>query len=143
MLFRASIDLALEPMAAFDEFVAELSQALTRVGMRLEPRKDGRISEGKVEVGRVLSWRPGKEVLLEWRQADWKPDEVTKMGVRFESVPDGTRITIEHDEWGSLLGDRRGELAGWFAGEVDAPLFQAMGPTRCGDWLHDREARRY
>jgi len=64
MLFRASIDLALEPMAAFDEFVAELSQALTRVGMRLEPRKDGRISEGKVEVGRVLSWRPGKKCCL-------------------------------------------------------------------------------
>ncbi len=123
MQFRVSVDLALEPSAAFDEFVAEISQALTRVGMRLEPGKDGRILEGKVEVGRILSWSPGKEVLLEWRQANWKPDEVTKIGLRFEPVPDGTRVTIEHDQWGSLLGNRGGELAGWFATEVAGPLF--------------------
>ena len=142
MQFRVSVDIALEPSVAFDEFVAEMSQALTRVGMRLEPGKDGRILEGKVEVGRVLSWLPGKEVLFEWRQANWKPDEVTKMGLRFEPVPDGTRVTIEHDQWGSLLGDRGGELAGWFATEVAGPLFQAMGPRRFGDWLTDRHARR-
>jgi SAM-dependent methyltransferase len=110
--------------------------------MRFEPGEGGRIVEGNVEVGRVLSWKAGNEILVEWRQADWKPDEVTKVSLRFDPVQDGTRITMEHDGWGSLLGDRGGELAGWFASEVAGPLLQAMGPNRFGDWLTDRSARR-
>ncbi len=48
---------------------------------------------------------------------------------------------MEHHEWGRLVGDGS-ELAGWFAHEVAAPLLQATGPTRFGDWLTDRRARR-
>ncbi len=139
---RASIDLALDPSAAFDVFVEELSTALTTLGMRLDPGPGGRVTEGRAELGRVVSWEPGEQILLEWRQADWKPDDVTKVELRFEPVQDGTRITLEHQEWGRLLGDQGGELAGWFAREVAGPLLQATGPTRLGDWLTDRRARR-
>ncbi len=139
---RASIDLVLDPSAAFDVFVEELSAALARLGMRLDPGPNGRVTEGTAELGRVVSWEPGEKIVLEWHQADWKADEVTKVELRFEPVRDGTRITLEHHEWGRLLGDQGGELAGWFAREVAGPMLQATGPTRLGDWLTDRRARR-
>ncbi len=139
---RASIDTALERFAAFEVFVDELSSALEKLGMRLEPGPDGRVTEGKAEVGRVVSWQPGEQILIEWRQADWKPDEVTKVELRFETVRDGTRVTLEHHDWGRLISDRGDELIGWFASEVAAQLLQATGPTRLGDWITDRRARR-
>ncbi len=139
---RASIDLSLEPLATFNVFVEELSEALARLGMRLDPGPGGRVTEGNAEVGRIVSWQPGEEIVLEWHQANWKPDEVTKVELRFEPVQVGTRITLEHHGWGRLLGDQGGELAGWFAREVAGPLLQATGPKRLGDWLTDRRARR-
>ncbi|MGH9464907.1 MAG: class I SAM-dependent methyltransferase, partial [Thermoanaerobaculia bacterium] len=59
----------------------------------------------------------------------------------FEAVAGGTRVTLEHGGWGRLIGDAA-ELAGWFAGEVLAPLLRATAPARFGDWLTDRGARR-
>src|SRR3989442_13008975 len=64
------------------------------------------------------------------------------MKFRCEPLKNGTRVTVEHYEWGRLLNDQAGELAGWFASEVVAPLFQATAPIRFGDWLTDRLARR-
>ncbi len=139
---RASIDVGLEPSAAFDVLVEELAAALERLRIRLDPGAGGRVAEGEVEVGRVVSWEPGERILLEWRQADWQPDQVTEVELRFEPVPGGTRVTLEHRGWGRLLGDRGGELAGWFAGEVAAPLLRATAPNGFGDWLTDRRARR-
>lgn len=42
---------------------------------------------------------------------------------------------------GGLVGDP-GELAGWFASQVAAPLLQATAPVSLGNWLTDRRARR-
>ncbi len=139
---RTSIDLKLDLAAAFDTFVDELSLALARLGMRLEPGAHGRVMEGVIEVGRVVSWQPKERIVLEWCQADWQPSEVTKLELRFEPIDEGTRVTLEHPEWSNLLGDRGNELAGWFASEVAAPLLRAMAPTRFGDWITDRRARR-
>jgi hypothetical protein len=110
--------------------------------MRFDPSPSGRVTEGNTEVGRVLSWKPGELILLDWHPADWKPDEVTKIEVRFEPVKDGTRIALEHYEWGRLFADQGNELMGWFANEVAAPLIRSTGPTRFGDWLTDRTVRR-
>ena len=120
----------------------ELAVALARSGLVLDAGPDGRVVERGVAVGKVQSWQPGKHILVEWHQADWKPDETTRVEVRFEPIKDGTRITVEHHEWGRLLNDQAGELAGWFASEVVAPLFHATAPVRFGDWLTDRIARR-
>lgn len=49
------------------------------------------------------------------------------MVCRFEPMESGTRVTLEHSGWGGLIGDPE-ELAGWFAGEVAAPLRQARHP---------------
>lgn len=138
---RASIDVALEPAPAFAVFAEELAAGLLRLGIRLETEPQGHVTEGAVEVGRVVAWEPGARLALEWHPADWQPGEVTRVELRFEPVGSGTRVTLEHHGWGRLIGDA-GEIASWFAEEVVAPLLQATAPARFGDWLTDRGARR-
>ncbi len=142
MGIRTSVDLRLDPSSAFEAFVEELSTALSRLGMQFQPGADGRVMKGVVEVGRVVRWKPPEEIVLEWHAADWQTAEVTSLELRFEAFEDGTRVTLEHPGWGNLVGDPGNELAGWFASEVAAPFLIAMGPSRLGDWITDRRARR-
>lgn len=139
---QTSVELNLDPPAAFHAIVEELSTSLSRVGMELRPGASGQIVEGAVEVGRVIRWEPPKEIVLEWHAANWLPAETTLMELRFEPVEDGTRVVLENRGWGNQLNDAGNDLAGWFASEAIAPLFRAMGPTRFGDWITDRRARR-
>ncbi len=136
-----SIEVDLAPSVACEHFVDELSNGLAALGMQLEQGPNGRIIEGNMEVGRVLSWHPEKRISLEWHQADWKPEEMTRVELSFERIKGGTRVTIEHRKWGGLIGDSGEELLGWFAREVAAPFLKSTGPMRFGDWLTDRRAR--
>src|SRR2546426_775668 len=105
MTVSASISVTLEPSAAFDIIVDELAMALRRLRMQFEPAPNGRVSEDGIEVGRVVSWEPGRYVLLEWHPADWKPDEVMKVEFQFERVQELTRVTLEISEWERFLED--------------------------------------
>jgi hypothetical protein len=67
---RASIDLALEPSAAFEVIVEELAAALERLEIRLDIGRK-RIVEGEVEVARIISWAPGERILFEWHPSGW------------------------------------------------------------------------
>ncbi len=139
---RASIDLALAPAAAFEALVEELANALTRLGIRFEPGRGGRVAEGAFDVGRVVEWEPGRGLALEWRHASWRPGVVTEMRLTLEPVgKTGTRATLEHRGWDAAIGDPV-ELAGWFAGQLLAPLLSASSPGAFGDWFTDRRARR-
>ncbi len=138
---RASIDLALPPAAAFALLVEELASALARLGMRFEPGPGGRVAEGAFEVGRVVTWEPGRGLALEWRHASWNPGVVTEMRLRLEPAEGGAKATLEHRGWEAAIGDPA-ELAGWFAGQVLAPLLSASSPAAFGDWFTDRRARR-
>ena len=142
MGIRTSIDLKLDPPSAFDALVGELSRALSELGMQFEPGIHGRVLEGAAEVGRVTCWQPHQKIALQWHGADWQPGEATTVELRFEPTDSGTRVTLEQPELSSVLGDQGDELAGWFAGEVAAPLLHAMAPKRFGDWITDRKARR-
>ncbi len=142
MSVRTSVDLKLDRLSAFEGFVEELSSSLAQRGMQFQPGADGRVMEGALEVGHVVRWQPPETIVLEWHAANWQPAEKTSLEVRFEPVGEGTRVTLEHQEWGNLVGDQGNELAGWFASEVAAPLLSAMGPSRLGDWITDRRARR-
>ncbi len=139
---RASIDLDLEPKAAFDIFVDELALALERLGLRFTPGPGGQVTEAGVEVATIVDWRPGERMQLEWHAADWRPGERTEVEAWCEKIPDGTRLSLEHRGWGRILGDSGGEAAGWFAAELAGPLLRAMAPARFGDWETDRRARR-
>ena len=138
---RSTIDLPLDPASAFAVLAEELAAGLARLGIRLDAGAEGRVVEGAVEVGRVVAWEPGSRIALDWRPADWQPDDVTRVELRFEPSGGGTLVTLEHRDWGRLIDDP-GELAGWFAGEVAAPLLRATAPAAFGDWLTDRAARR-
>lgn len=138
----ASVDVEIDPSTAFDVVVEELVAGLRRLQIDLDPRPGGRVTDREADVGRVVAWDAGVRALFEWRPADWAPDEVTEIELRFEAIAGGTCVTVEHRGWGGLPGDHGNELAGWFAGEVAAPLLSTMGPTGFGDWLTDRRARR-
>ncbi|SPE29476.1 Type 11 methyltransferase [Acidobacteriia bacterium SbA2] len=142
MGIRASIDLKLDPSAAFDALVGELSTALLDLGMQFEPGAQGRVTEGAKEVGRVTSWQPNEKIALEWRGADWQPGDVTAVELRFEPVEIGTRVTLEQPDLSTVLGEKGDEIAGWFAREVAAPLLHSLAPRKLGDWITDRRARR-
>lgn len=136
-----SIELAFAPMKSFEVFIEELTVALTQNGISFEAGANGRITEGGFEVGRVIAWIPGEMIQLQWHQADWEKEEVTNVEMRFEPINGGTRVTLEHDGWGGLIGGP-GELAGWFARTVVSPFLQATSPRGFGNWLTDRRARR-
>jgi SAM-dependent methyltransferase len=110
--------------------------------MLLEPGINGRIREGAAEVGRIIQWQPNEKIVLEWHAADWQPADTISVELRFEAVENGTRVTLEHSVPSGVLGDQGEELAGWFASEVAAPFFRAVTPSRLGDWITDRRARR-
>ncbi|MGH7481261.1 MAG: hypothetical protein ACRELV_03840, partial [Longimicrobiales bacterium] len=61
----ASLELPLDPAAAFDTLVQELVSALSRHGLRFEPGPAGHITQGDVAVGRVVAWEPAARLTLE------------------------------------------------------------------------------
>jgi ubiquinone/menaquinone biosynthesis C-methylase UbiE len=135
----ASLEIALDPGSAFDVVVDELRLALERNGLTLD---EDRLCEGDVEVGEVVAWERGSRIALRWWPAPWQPDVVTDVELRFEEIGRSTRVTLAHSGWAQAVGDGTNELAGWFAGEVLAPLLRATAPIAFGDWLTDRAARR-
>jgi SAM-dependent methyltransferase len=110
-----TITLTAELDGSLDEFAAELSAALARRGIELDP--DSRV--------------------VEWHEADWQPDAKSELELR----RDGDRIVLELRGFGaSFWGDA--ELLGWFADAVAASFLEAASPAALGDWLTDRAARR-
>lgn len=100
------------PERAFQAFVEEIGawwrpsglfQTTPRAPGRLafEPGADGRLTEtlanGKVfEIGKVTAWDPPNRLEFTWRQAAFPLDLHTEVEVRFESVGDETRVSVEH-----------------------------------------------
>ncbi len=142
MGLRASIDLKLDPAAAFDAMAEELALALARLGMEFHAGAAGRVTFEGREVGRIVRWQPPDEIELDWLGDEWQPEQAAPLRLRFQRIEDGTRVTLERPDAAGLLGDETYQLAGWFAGEVAAPLLHAMAPGRLGDWFTDRRARR-
>ena len=137
---QVSVDLTLERTAAFDVVVDEIATVLADSGITLEGGANGRLTVSGHDVGRVVMWRPGERIVLEWHATEDEVGEATRVEFRFEPAGIGTRVSIEHLGWGRLVDDP-GELAGWFAKEVAAPLLRAMTPEAFGDWVTDRRAR--
>jgi SAM-dependent methyltransferase len=136
-----SFVLPLARRSAFDTLVQELQTALARLGLIFEPGAKGCITEGPHVAGRVSSWKRGEGLSLAWSAPPWETGRGTAFEVRLRRVKGGTRVTVAHRGWGKAVGGKA-ELAGWFAGEVMAPLLAAVAPKALGDWITDRRARR-
>ncbi len=138
----ATVELPLDPPAAFAGALDELGLVLAARGIRFEPGPGGGVWQGAGEVGRVVAWEPGKRALLEWRGTPWAPDAApTELELRVEPLDGGARVVLALRRWGAVAGDA-GDLLGWFASAVAGPLIAGAAPEAAGDWITDRRARR-
>jgi uncharacterized protein YndB with AHSA1/START domain len=108
-----SVEVAVDPATAFEVFTAEIDSWYQRgphswrhperaVGIRFEPGVGGRLLEvhdaatGEgFETGRVLVWDPGERLVFADLVSSQPPD-LTEVEVRFDPIPTGTRVTLEH-----------------------------------------------
>jgi ubiquinone/menaquinone biosynthesis C-methylase UbiE len=143
---RLELESGLDPSAAFAVFVDELPRALASHGVDIELRAGGSAREGETEIARVTAWEPTGAATLRWRPMTWEAEGEIEIAITVEPSTDqpstdGSLVRVEVHGWGPALGPS-GEAAGWFAGEVVAPLLRALSPAALGDWLTDRRARR-
>ncbi|HUG42327.1 MAG TPA: methyltransferase domain-containing protein [Longimicrobiales bacterium] len=138
---RASVDLPVDPAAAFDAIIEELAASLERRGIRLESGSGGRLTGAGKVVGRIVAWEGGERVVIEWSPVS--PDApAAEIELRVEAVGGGARVTLEPRRGPGPLPADGLELAGWFASEVAAPFLAAWSPGVLGEWITDRQARR-
>jgi SAM-dependent methyltransferase len=138
----ATLEVPLPSSEAFTEVLENLQGELSRHGTTLELSPQGRVLHHRETVGKVTSWEPGNRVTIEWIPASWMQGNGARIDLRFEKVPDGTRITVELLDLGAPMAAGGEELAGWFGSAMLASLFRASSPEGLGDWLTDRRVRR-
>jgi uncharacterized protein YndB with AHSA1/START domain len=113
-----SLRVPVDPTRAFEAFTREISSwwqphplfQITPRGdgvLTFEPGAGGRLithlNNGETfEIGRVSIWEPGKRLVFGWRQASFTAEQSTEVEVRFESVGNETRISIEHRAWDTI-----------------------------------------
>jgi uncharacterized protein YndB with AHSA1/START domain len=74
--------------------------------IQFEPRLGGCLTESFADqvftTGTITAWDPPHTLQFEWRGVNFAPGEATRVEVRFEAVPTGTRVTIHHTGWAGL-----------------------------------------
>lgn len=141
-MLRVTADVPLDPPAAFAQLVDELVEAFARTGLRFDPGPEGAVFEAGQLVGRVRTWRPGQDLVLDWSPAPWDSEQRVEVAIRFEASDHGCRIEVEQQGTERLLGDDPAEWTGWVASAVVAPFLRTIAPSSFGDWLTDRRVRR-
>jgi uncharacterized protein YndB with AHSA1/START domain len=124
---RISVAVAVPPATAFEIFTGEIDlwwrrgpkfrHAGKRRGfIHLEPYVGGRLFESidsdngsepprVFEVGHVLVWEPPERLAFSWRNANFAPDEITRVEVEFVPSRTGTIVTVTHRGWSALRPD--------------------------------------
>jgi ubiquinone/menaquinone biosynthesis C-methylase UbiE len=145
MSVSLSIELDLRPGEAFNQFTAQMKESLERAGIYFSPDEKGSIIEQNLIIGRITEWVPNNKIELEWHAAaSWDSSEHTILRFKFEPLNDGkrTKITVENEGWGDLLGDTGQELSEWFADEIASKFIEATSPERFANWIIDKRARK-
>ena len=104
-----------DPARVFEAFTDEIGQWWRPNGlfdptrrrggrMSMEPGIGGRLLEthadGEVdEIGRIRTWDPPERLAFTWTPTSFTEDQETEVRVRFESIDDATRVTVEHFGW--------------------------------------------
>ncbi len=140
---RVEVEVSLAPAQAFELLVDEITTALAARGLSLEsPSPAAKVTEGGTAVGEVTAWSPAERIALTWHPKPWDPSSKSEVLIGFEATESGTKVSVEQRRWATVVGDEGGELLGWFAYEVAAPFLSATSPSRIGDWITDRSARK-
>lgn len=137
-----SLSVVLPQGEAISLVTDELARSLRRLGVEAELRAGGKVSEAGRPVGRVVDWRPGEGFTLEWDSTPWEKAEPCLIRVGCAAEGDGSRISFEIRGLDRPVGDAGGELIGWAADGLLAPVLAGLAPTRFGDWITDRRVRR-
>jgi uncharacterized protein YndB with AHSA1/START domain len=128
---------------AFEAFTRELGAwwrpnglfAFTRAdtrSLRFEPMPNGRLlmteaGGDEYEVGRIELWAPPAELAFSWRPRSFRPEQSTRVHVRFEPVGEETRVTVEHTGWDAIPGEHAARHG------MDLRLFQ----QRLAEWWQE------
>ena len=139
-MIQSRMEMAVDPTAAFDQLLGDLTTALERYGLAFEAGPQGRIVAGPDEVARIVAWQPGERLTLAWGKA-YSADAGTEIEIQFESYGAGTVVKFEVRNWTAAMGPWV-DASGWFASQIAAPLVHALAPGTIGDWITDRAARR-
>ena len=140
-----TIEVRTDPATAFRAFTDEIGQWYRggphswndperATGIRFEPGVGGRLLEVYAEgepyvMGRVTAWEPGVRLVFDWHSEFLPPvDPPTEVEVRFEPIPEGTRVVLEHrglDRWPEAIVRRFAtrawaQFVRWFAEYVEA-----------------------
>ena len=136
------LDVPADAGSAFDEFAEDLQSALSRAGIRLDPKVRGRIMQAGRDMGRVRAWDRGAAIRLEWTAAEWQHETATEVEVTFSPSGGGTRVSVVVPQWSARTAGLIPDILGWFAAVVAAPVLQATTPPALVDWTTDRRARK-
>jgi uncharacterized protein YndB with AHSA1/START domain len=106
------------PAVAFDVFTRELDawwghgpawRFVAPYGgtLTLEPRVGGRLLHVAAPgvsfvVGAVEVWEPPRRLALTWRLTNFTPEQQTRVEVRFDPAPEGTRVSVTHSGWDGI-----------------------------------------
>lgn len=145
---RASVKVAVDPVAAFRIFTEEIDawwrrgpqfrESGARPGtITLEPGVGGRLVESfetprgprVVEKGRVTAWSPPSRLVFDWRASNFAPGEVTEVEVVFQPSGSGTLVTVTHRGWSRIRPDHP------VRHREDVPAFIRMVGLWWGDLL--------
>ena len=119
---RVTVTVAVPPEAAFRLFTEHIDRwwrrglkfrAIGGSALRLEPRLGGQLlevveteaGEQTIRAGTVTRWAPPDGLGFDWRAANFAPNEITHVDVRFEAVPRGTQVTVRHSGWARLRAE--------------------------------------
>lgn len=130
------------PREAFASLVDRLVDGLARSKIRLEARRGGRVREAALEIGRVVSFRPGVELAFAIKPVAWARSRAVTVRVRVGRHPGGTVATLEVDGWSKVIAAHDGGALDWFAGTLLPVVVRELTPASFGDWVTDRLARR-
>ena len=117
-LVVVSVDVNLDPAAAFEIFTGEIDRwwrpgaqnwnnRFRAVSIRIEPGAGGRWLEvleepaELFECGWITAWEPPTRFAFVDRDVGHDIDG-TEVEVRFDPIEDGTRVTLEHSGWEKL-----------------------------------------
>jgi SAM-dependent methyltransferase len=141
LTFTIETKTELGPNRAFDSFFDEFIRSIADEEMQLEHGRRRRILSNGKQVGRFISWRRGKEAVLEWNAGDGMLEGKGTIEFSFRNSGQETELRIRSTGWEGQLGGS-GESFGWFAGQIASAATTKLAAARVGDWITDRHARK-